>query len=130
MAYLALKHIHVSCVAISWALFTLRGAWMLADSPRLQQRWVRVAPHVVDTALLASALALAWTIGQYPFVNGWLTAKVFGLIAYILLGTVALKRGRTRSQRAAAWLAAQAVFGYIVLVALTRNPAPWMHWLA
>ena len=58
-------------------------------------------------------------------VHGWLTAKVVGLLFYIGLGTVALKRGRTRRARIAAWLAAQAVFFYIVAVALTRNPLPW-----
>jgi len=46
------------------------------------------------------------------------------LLLYIVLGSIALKRGRTLKQRAAAWLAAQAVFFYIVAVALTRNPLP------
>jgi len=65
----------------------------------LARRWVRVLPHVVDTALLASAIALAVALGQYPLVNGWLTAKLAGLLAYIVLGSIALKRGRTRKIR-------------------------------
>jgi uncharacterized membrane protein SirB2 len=95
---------------------------MLIDSPWLQQRWVRITPHVIDTVLLASAIGLALILEQYPFVHGWLTAKVLGLIAYIILGSIALKRGRTKPIRAAAWVAALAVFGYIVSVALTRHP--------
>lgn len=114
----------MACVALSYALFVLRGVWMISDSALLKQRWVRIVPHVIDTVLLTSAIALAVIVHQYPFVNGWLTAKVVGLVVYIGLGTIALKRGRTRRVRIAAWLAAQAVFFYIVAVAVTRQPLP------
>lgn len=124
MSYLAIKHLHLSCVAMSFALFFVRGVWMLSDSPRLQQRWVKILPHLIDTTLLASALTLAWMSSQWPFMQPWLTAKVFGLLLYIVLGTIALKRGKTRQVRATAWLLALATFGYIVAVALTRSPVP------
>lgn len=120
--YLALKHLHLTTVILSFALFALRGLWMLVDSPQLQRRWVRIVPHLIDTALLASAIGLTLILQQYPFVNDWLTAKVLALIAYILLGGIALRRGSTRAIRAAAWVAALATFGYIVSVALTRRP--------
>lgn len=113
--------IHVGSVVLSVSGFVARGALMLARSPLLATRFVRVAPHVVDTLLLASALWLAWAIGQYPFVNGWLTAKVLGLVAYIVLGSVALKRGRSRRVRALAFVAALATVGYIVSVAITHD---------
>lgn len=120
--YLALKHLHLTTVILSFALFALRGLWMLVDPPQLQRCWVRIAPHLIDTVLLASAIGLTLSIRQYPFVNGWLTAKVLALIVYILLGGIALRRGPTRAIRAAAWVAALATFGYIVSVALTRQP--------
>ena len=123
--YLTIKFIHVTCVATSFSLFFLRGIWMMRHSALLQQRWVRVVPHVVDTVLLASAVAMAVWSRQYPLGDDWLTAKVAGLILYIGLGTVAIRRGRTRSVRIAAWVAALAVFAYIVAVALTRRPLPW-----
>jgi uncharacterized membrane protein SirB2 len=126
LTYLALKFVHVAMVITTYALFVLRGAWMLAGSSLLAQRWVRITPHVVDTMLLASALLLAATLGQYPFVDGWLTAKVTGLLAYIVLGTIALKRGRSRRVRVTAWITAQLVFFYIVAVAVTRMPMPFM----
>ena len=122
MLYLALKAIHVGCAVVSISGFVLRGAMMLADSPLLQARFVRVAPHVVDTLLLASALWLAALIGQYPFVQGWLTAKVLALVAYIALGAVALKRARSKKVRAIAFALALAAAAYIVSVALTRDP--------
>lgn len=125
MLYLALKTIHVSCVVLTINLFLLRGFWMLQDSARLQQRWVRTLPHVIDATLLGSAILLAWTLGQYPGVHAWLTAKVLALLVYIGLGTVAIKRGKTKRVKVAAWLGAIMVFGYIVSVALTRQPLPW-----
>jgi len=125
MDYASLKIMHVSCVAISYVLFVLRGIWMMRESAMLRRRWVKIVPHLVDTLLLASAVALAVMSHQYPLADGWLTAKVVGLLIYIGLGTVALKRGKTRRMRVMAWLAAQAVFFYIVAVAIMRQPLPW-----
>jgi uncharacterized membrane protein SirB2 len=125
MAYLVLKGLHLTTITLTLALFVLRGAWMIADSPRLQARWVRIAPHINDTLLLASGVSLAVLLQQYPLVHGWLTAKFFALIAYIVLGTIALKRGKTRGQRVVAWIAALLVFGYMIAVARTHDPFPF-----
>lgn len=122
-----LKHIHVTCVALSYSLFFLRGVWMLRESPALQQRWVRIAPHALDTLLLASAIALAWQLGISPLSTPWLAAKIVALLLYIAIGSVALKRGKTKRIRLVAWLAAQAAFFYIVSVAVTHDPQPWRH---
>lgn len=124
MNYLLLKHLHMTCAALSGALFLLRGLWMLQDSPHLGQRWVRTLPHLIDTVLLASAVTLAIWSAQYPLAQPWLTAKVGALLLYIVLGSVALKRGRSKGIRAAAFLAALATFAYIVSVALSKNPLP------
>lgn len=120
-----LKHIHVTCVAASYSLFFLRGVWMLRESPALHQRWARIAPHAVDTVLLTSAIALAWQLGISPLATPWLAAKIVALMLYIVIGSIALKRGRTKRIRLIAWLTAQMVFFYIVSVAVTHNPAPW-----
>lgn len=122
MSYALLKHLHVTAVLISGTGFFLRGLLMLGESPLLARRWLKVLPHVVDTVLLGSAVAMAVISAQYPFVQSWLTAKLFGLLAYILLGMVALKRGPTKTVRAVFFLAALAAFAYIVSVALTRDP--------
>jgi uncharacterized membrane protein SirB2 len=124
MNYLLLKHLHMSCAAMSGTLFLLRGLWMLQDSPQLGRRWVRTLPHLIDTVLLASAVTLAVWSAQYPLAQPWLTAKVCALLLYIVLGSVALKRGCSKGIRAAAFLAALATFAYIVAVALSKNPLP------
>ena len=110
MEHFVLKLLHVSSVALSYALFVMRGVWMVRESELLRRRWVKIVPHVIETGLLASAIALTIILGQYPFVHGWLTAKVAGLLFYIALGMAALRFGKTRRTRIAAWLAAQAVF--------------------
>ncbi len=122
MTYLLLKHLHMTLAAVSGTLFLLRGLWMLADSPMRQRAWVKGAPHMVDSLLLFTAIVLAWWSGQSPVANPWLGAKVGALIAYILLGSLALKYGKTRPVRALAFAGALACFGYIVTTAVTKNP--------
>ena len=122
MLYISLKHLHLSAVVLSGLGFLLRGLWMLADSPRLQQRWVRIVPHVIDSVLLGTAIALVVITHQYPLAQNWLSAKVAGLLVYIVLGTLALKRGKTKGQRTMFFAAALLVYAYIVSVALTRSP--------
>ena len=126
MTYSLLKQLHLTTIGLSFALFVLRGAWMMSASPMLRARWVRIVPHIIDTLLLASGIGLAVLIQQYPLVHGWLTAKLIALIVYIGLGTVALKRGKTRGQRIAAWVAALLVFGYMVAVAIAHDPFPFV----
>ena len=127
MTYLLLKQLHLTTIAITLTLFLLRGAWMMMGSALLQARWVRIVPHINDTLLLASGITLAVLMQQYPLVHGWLTAKLIALIVYIVLGTIALKRGKSKSQRIAAWFAALLVFGYMVAVARAHDPFPFLQ---
>ena len=120
--YLILRHLHITCVALSGLGFALRGLLMLRQSPALRHPVARIAPHIIDTVLLASALGMlaltTWQLALMP----WLATKIVLLLVYIVLGTIALKRGRTLRIRAIAYVAALAVFGHIVATALTRNP--------
>lgn len=124
MDYPILKTMHVACAIASYALFFVRGFWMLRGSPLFGRRWVKIVPHVIDTLLLVSAVLLTLRIHQYPFIDAWLTAKVLALVLYIGLGVTAFRLAQTWGARLAAWLAAQAVFLYIVAVALTHRPMP------
>ncbi|TXI29074.1 MAG: regulator SirB [Nitrosomonas oligotropha] len=122
MSYALLKMIHVSSVILSYSLFLLRGVWLIQDSTNLRQRWIKILPHIIDTILLTSAVFLAMTIQQNPLQDSWLTAKVAGLLLYIALGMVAMRFGKTRRTKIIAWAAAQCVFIYIALVAITKSP--------
>lgn len=113
---------HVAVVTLSVSLFGLRCAWMVAGSPMLQSRTVRVLPHVVDTALLASGVWLMVLTRQFPFTSAWLTVKLLAVVAYIVLGSIALRHGRSRRVRIIAGVAALLTIVWIVLVAHARHP--------
>jgi uncharacterized membrane protein SirB2 len=130
MDYLTLKALHVGSALASLVLFVTRGGWMIWAPERLQKRWVRVVPHAIDTLLLVSAIALVWQLGGlHALKQGWLDAKVLALLAYIVLGSIALKRGRTTRARVAAFFAALTIFGYIVSVAVTKSAFGFIRWL-
>lgn len=120
--YPQIKFVHILAVVLSGALFALRGAATLAGA-----RWPMWAPlrylsYGIDTVLLTAALMLVTLLQQYPFVQGWLTAKVLLLVCYILLGSYALKRGRTRATRAWCYAAALLVYLFIVSIARAHHP--------
>lgn len=121
--YLEIKYLHVSCIVISVLGFILRGWWMFTGSPLLNSLPARVLPHLIDSTLFFSALALVIMMEQYPFVVPWATAKILGLLLYIVLGTIALKRGRTRNQRAVAFVLALVTYAWIISVAMSKDPA-------
>jgi len=120
--FTAVKSVHMITITLTICGFMLRGFWMIQGSALLNARLARVLPHYNDTILFVSALWTAALLGQYPFVDSWLTAKIFGLLAYILLGAVALTYGRTRRIRIFAFAGALLSFAYVVGVATTKNP--------
>ncbi|MCX7673266.1 MAG: SirB2 family protein [Thiobacillaceae bacterium] len=124
MEYTLLRLIHVGTVYVTFVLFVLRGVWMMLDSPRLSARWVRILPHVNDTVLLVAAIGMLVVASINPLEQPWLLAKIAGLIAYVVLGSLALRRGRSKSRRVAAFFAALLVFAYILAVGVTKQVLP------
>jgi uncharacterized membrane protein SirB2 len=118
----AILHLHVGCVILSGSLFLARGLMRLRGLALANHRALRILSYLIDTILLGAAIALTLIIHQYPFANAWLTVKLGSLLLYILLGSIALKRARTSRVRLAAFVAALATYGFIVSVALSRNP--------
>lgn len=121
--YTAILYTHISCAVLTIISFVLRGFWMMTENSLLTHRLVRIAPHVIDTVLLISAITLAVILRQHPFVHHWLTAKVLALLAYIALGMIALRYGPTKNIRVIAFVGAVVTFFYIVSVARYRHPA-------
>ena len=126
--YTSIKQVHVAVALLTFVLFVVRIAWMIGSPEQLQRRWVKVVPHAIDTVLLLSGVWLAWQLGAAG-VRGWLSAKMVALVLYIVLGTIALRRGRTRRLRIAAAAGAVVIFAYIVSVAMTKSPW-WLGRLA
>lgn len=120
--YLQIKLVHVAAVIASGALFALRGAAALAGAGWTMAAPLRYLSYAIDTALLTAALMLSAILHQYPFVHAWLTVKVLLLVVYIVLGIYAFRVRRSAGARLAAWLAALAVFGFIVSVARAHDP--------
>ena len=117
-----LKLLHVSCALASIAGFALRGYWMVGDNPLLQHRVAKVLPHVIDTLLLCSALALLFVLHLSPLTQPWLSAKITALVLYIGLGMVALRFGQSKKIKVSAWLLALLMAGYMVSVAYSKSP--------
>ncbi|WP_414830517.1 SirB2 family protein [Alteromonas sp. H39] len=120
--YMMAKHLHLTAVALSILLFILRFIWVQMDPAALQRKWLKIVPHVVDTILLASAVWLCVLLSQYPFAQTWLTFKLIGVIAYIVLGLVALKKAKTVPVRWITFLLALGVLAATAKVAVTKQP--------
>jgi uncharacterized membrane protein SirB2 len=126
MMYLILKYVHTIAATATISGFLLRGYWMLRESPLLQHRLARTAPHIIDTVFLLAGIGMLWLLHLNPMSQPWLLAKFAGLIAYIVLGTVAIKRGPTKQVRTFALVTAVAAFAYVVGVALAKSPMSWL----
>ena len=125
MEYTTLLALHKLTVSLSLVLFLLRNAWRLMNSPLLGKKWVKVVPHLNDTLLLTAAIGMLVVAKLNPLEHGWLMAKIIALLAYIGLGTIAIKRGKTPLQSNLAFVGALAVFGYIVTVAVSKQVVPF-----
>ncbi len=117
-----IKLVHIAAVTASGSLFAIRGLLLILGQPWAMARPVRTLSQAIDTVLLAAAITLTITIGQYPFVDAWLTAKVLLLVVYIALGIRAFRPERSAAARLGYFLAALGVFAFIVSVALTHDP--------
>jgi uncharacterized membrane protein SirB2 len=127
--YPQIKAFHVGFVFASVSLFALRGLLSLAGI-----RWVMAAPmrylsYAIDTALLTSALMLLTILPGAVFANHWLTVKLSLLVVYVVLGSFALKRGRTRRIRAICYLAALVVIVMVYGIARQHHPLGWFSGL-
>lgn len=123
MNYLLIKELHVGSAALSIIFFAARAYWSIIGSGKLRLRFVKIAPHVIDTVLLTCGVILTFMLGG---LQPWIVAKLIALILYIGVGSIAIKRGKTSGIRAFAALIAMAIFFYIVGVALAHNPLSWL----
>lgn len=117
--YLILKHIHMTAAILSGVGFLLRGLWMMQESSLTNAKLVRVLPHIIDTVLLVTALGLVFQIGGFPL---WVQVKIVMLFAYIALGVFAFRIAKGLGKRMMFFFAALVAYGFILSVAISKNP--------
>lgn len=119
--YKSLKHAHVGFVVLSYLLFSFRG-WLAVNGAYRPGKVMGVLVHSVDTLLLILGVSLVVQLQINPFVTPWLLLKLIALVGYVLVAAIWVRRGKTKRARFVAWIIAQLVFLYIVLVAITKSP--------
>ncbi len=123
---MSIKAFHITFALLTFLSFSLRGVLMLADSPLTGQKIIRIFPHIIDTCLFVSGLTMALSYYDAFYRQPWLMAKLIALVLYIITGSIALKYGRTKKLRTGALIVSWLVFLYIVSVALTHTPIPFI----
>ena len=116
------KHLHMTLAALSISLFTLRFIWTLANSPRLQAKWVKIAPHIIDTLLLTFGVVMAVQYAINPFEQLWLGEKLLAVAAYIFTGYFTLKLARNKLMQIIGYLSSMGWVMLIVRLAMTHSP--------
>ncbi|MDB2386462.1 SirB2 family protein [Shewanella sp.] len=119
--YPVFKHTHMTFVALSVLFFLVRFSLHLKQSPIMDTKFVKIAPHVIDTLLLLSGLVLCFCIKQYPFVDAWMTEKLGAVVAYIVLATIALKANRNKLFKVFAALGAISWIAYAAKLAVLKQ---------
>ncbi len=119
--YMMAKHLHLTAIALSFALFVVRFVLTMKQSQMLQKKWLKITPHIVDTVLLISIVLLCVELSLYPFVNEWATSKLIGLVLYILSVAFALKWARNNLMRVVGFAGAVAWLVVTGSIAVTKN---------
>lgn len=124
MNYFFIKQLHMSAAVLSILFFVVRAYWSVTSSGLLQRKFVKIAPHVIDTVLLVCGVILAGMLGAAA-MQPWILTKIVLLVLYIGVGTVAIKRGKTATTRGVAAVIAVGIFAYIIGVAIHHDPLSW-----
>ena len=122
MSVLFLKYVHIVAVAVSFALFFVRGLWVMRSFPPPQEPWVRLLPHVVDTVLVLSALLMLWELQKRGWPGDWFSIKLICVAAYAILVFALLRFSRGLGIRIVAWIGAMGIFLFTTTVAVLHNP--------
>ena len=127
--YPQIRAVHIAMVIASGLLFAIRGAGVLAGMRWPMRLPVKLLSYTIDTTLLTAALMLFTMLPKAMFGNGWLATKIVLLVVYIALGTMALKRARTRRMRGVFYVLALATFAFIVSIARAHHPLGFIYLL-
>lgn len=116
-----LKHLHMTLAAISVCLFTYRFILTVLESSKLDRKWLKISPHIIDTFLLILGVSLAVQYSINPIEQLWLAEKILALFAYIFTGYYTLKVARNKPMQILGYLGAMGWVMLMVRVAMTRE---------
>jgi uncharacterized membrane protein SirB2 len=115
--YLLLKNLHIALALFSGIGFGLRGYLRLVLNRPLLNPMVRIGPHVIDTLLLFSGIAL-WVQMGYSLMS-WFGVKLALVLLYIGLGIGAFRQS-SRGTAVILYLLALGVFISVAAIALHK----------
>jgi len=119
---LVVKYVHIVAVSVTFALFFVRGLWVLRSYPSPQEAWVRYLPHLVDTVLVVSALVFLWDARNLGWPGQWFTVKLALIAVYAILAIAVLKFARRLGIKVITWIAALLVFLFVTTIAVLHHP--------
>lgn len=123
--YMMLKHSHMLIAFLTIAIFIIRGAYMLRGSSALNNKFFKIAPHILYTLLLATGIGLAINLSFKLGDHFWLQAKLAYLIAFIALALFTFKL-HSKPARAMCFVAALLVFANIFVIAFSKSAAGFL----
>ena len=124
--YLIIKNIHMTFATLTIVGFLLRGYWRIIGSGFYKNRAMKIVPHAIDAMFLATGIWLLMILNLNPLQHSWLLAKFAALFAYVGLGMVAFRFGRTQTVRLVAYVGALASFAFVVGTAIAKSPLSWL----
>jgi uncharacterized membrane protein SirB2 len=119
--YTFTKHLHLTAVVLTIALFLIRYFWLIRGSDMLMKKWVKVVPHIIDTVLLGSAIALCFIVPWNPLNHPWLWQKILLVVVYIFMGFYVLKKAHSNTTRWTGFLIAMTCLAFAGKMAVSKQ---------
>ncbi len=114
-----LNHLHILLAALSALGLLLRGYFRIVRNQPLLNPMLKIGPHVIDTLLIFSGIAL-WLLLGYSLLS-WLGLKVLLVLVYPALAVVAFQIRPNRPRLGAAlFIVAILVFAAIIGLAVHK----------
>ncbi|MEK9712868.1 MAG: SirB2 family protein [Thalassolituus sp.] len=118
---MTIKHAHVGFVYLSLILFLVRFGLANFKPALNSNKLLNIGTHGINALLLVTAGTLCVMLEQYPFTSGWVTAKLLGLVVYVVLGVIAIKKVNIK-----AFGLALLIFAYLFGVAKAHSALSWV----
>ncbi|WED29468.1 SirB2 family protein [Vibrio sp. DW001] len=122
--YLEVKTVHIVTVTISISLFVFRFLrYYAASEIKTQPLWLKHLPHVIDTLLFSSGIALVSITKFIPFTASapWLSYKLAMVVLYIACGFGAMSQKASRRRRILFFIASIGCLCVVITLALTKQ---------